>query len=212
MITIDPFYNLEMFDRVLQSLKNNNIKPELFIDIRSPHNWWIDVEKTPFLDCIEAKRDDYRFMVSKVKPVRIEQEYRCRRKFDEISFKGVTKHAINDAFRNGQKSENAYFINVNNFQHAVDLSKKYGKIWWLGYYDNRRFRVCLCTNPYIEMEKNINILTTKKENSGSILKCELFLNEHIFQFRDRIKKYYETPYFLNGKYIPQSAPKSEVLR
>ena len=104
---------------------------------------------------------------------------------------------MNDALREAEQSEYSCFFNIRSREHALNLSKQIGKIYYFGKYYNK-YKVCLCNNKYIKTT-DAEILVEKTSN---ITQMELDLNFNVFKLKDRLRKYTQTPYILEGKYYP----------
>lgn len=42
IFTIDPYYDIHHFNRSLESLKNNKVQYQLYVDNKSPYHFYIE--------------------------------------------------------------------------------------------------------------------------------------------------------------------------
>lgn len=198
-ITIDPYYTLEEFHKCIAALKDNGIEPKMFIDTRAPYNWYIDVESAPMFVFYDVLNTAYqKYLANVVTPVTSADEmYLFRRD------KGLSKgrYVLNDAFKDAQNSDYACFINLQNKEEGVQLSRSLkGKIWYLGRYYGNKYKICLVTSEYVKnfVPKERILLEKTSDIPG---RFEADLNYEIMYKKDRIIKFSSTPYFENGEYV-----------
>lgn len=197
-ITIDPYYTLPEFHKVVSAMKNNGVTPKLFIDTRTPYNWYFQVQEPPllvFYDVLNSQNE--RYLANVVTP--------CVSSDEMVYFrrdKGLSKgrYVLNDAFRDAQNSEYACFIDLQSKEECLELSRKLCcKIWYLGKYLNK-FKICLVTSEYVKnFVPQERILLEKTSDIPGRFEAEL--NYEIMYRKDRIVKFAQTPYFENGVYV-----------
>lgn len=198
----DDYYNLSMYNDFRSNLVEKKIPFNEYISTKD-YKFYIELERDPFiLKYFEPSRNQNLFLVNKVKELTIQDEYNYRRR-DSIGNKRNLNLAINDAYKFfvEKNAGNYAFFHLNNREAAEKLSSKIGRIYWMGKYLQGRYNIFLTNNMYLSQYVDIdNILAV----SDDIFDAELKINYEIFKFNDRLKKYSETPYFVNSKYV---APK-----
>lgn len=201
LITTDPYYDVNMYNRFLTSLSNNNVNFNEYILYDTPYHWYIDIDKQIIIDCDEISLQNKYKLIRKVKPVVSSQEYACQRKSADRASLGITRlYGINDYMKEAIEKKFGWFLDIRNLSTVRDLSKKYGKIYWLGKYFDKYY-IYFTTNKNIQLEFNKNnksVIARMEDFNGDILKCETFINGYVFMLKDRLTKYYETPYVYNG--------------
>ena len=224
LYTIDPYTSVVQYNESLQALKNNNIPVKEFISLRAPYYWYLDLPYAPMLvnyDDLEKETD--RYIVSKVKPIRAQDEYLLQRR--ETNQGDIAKYIENTPLKEARESRYALFFNAVGFDNLKTVSKNLPgvKIWYFGKHVNNKFRIALCTNPMIKSFAPANSFLLEKDSSSKGARklggsfgsqgnqgtdytkpgfFEADLNYRIFKKKDYLKKYSETPYFLNGEYFP----------
>ena len=196
MITIDDYYSIEFYNECIQSIRNNKIEYKEYISTKAPFQFYIDMEPEPVMVNYDKLPDNQqKFVVNTVEPATPNEAYILQRKDALSGIKAFQQYAMNQPLIEAQKAEYACFFEIKNRETALMLSKKYGKIWYFGkYYNNNR--IGLCTNKMIQNE-NIEIYVHKTKSAQQM---ELDLNFKIFRLNDRLRKFTNTPYFIDGRY------------
>jgi hypothetical protein len=204
-ITIDPYYDTQFYNQAKESLKNNGVQFDEYINIKAPYDWYLDIDQKPIMvDYDEATSSEMRWMVSAVKPLRANDAYLLMRRDNDNGPKALLKFVENEPLRKARLADYACFFTVKNREEAEDISRDYpGTIWYLGKYYNNRFRVCLAVNSMIKNlinKEQILIEKTKELSEPGRLEAEL--NFKVFREKDRLIKYMETPTFEKGIFKP----------
>lgn len=199
--TIDNYYDVKFYNDTREALKNNEVKFKEFIDIKAPHNWYfkIDDNLKPIMVNYDSKQN-YRFLVQKVRAIRPNEEYLLQRRDDDTGA-NIKKYILNDAFRDSE--EYGLFFHIKSKDELVKLSRDFpGKIYYLGKYYDNKFRVCLCDNSMIKnyiSPAQILLEKTPEMKEPGRFECEF--NYRVLKLKDYIIKYTETIYALNGSII-----------
>ena len=205
-ITIDPYYPISFYNECKEALKNNGISFQEFISIKAPFDWYLKIDEKPIMvNYDELKKQQERFLVSKVKPLTPNEEYLLIRRSDDEGQKGMLKYVENEPLKQARMSEYAVFFNADSKEQLMRITRESGiKVWYFGKYFNNRFKVALCTNKMI-----LNFISPEDiliEKNGQEMKepgrFESELNFKVFRQQDYLKKYTETAYFADGKYFP----------
>lgn len=197
MITVDPYYNINMYNQFLSALENNNYPYKQYILAKPPYYFYLDIPDPFIIDYDKLPDNMSKFLINIVEASNENDEYKLQRRFTDDGIKGFNKYAMNDVLREAEQSEYSCFFNVRSREHAQELSKQIGKIYYFGKYYNK-YKVCLCNNKYIKTT-DAEILI---EKTSSVVQMELDLNFNVFKLKDRLRKYTQTPYILEGKYYP----------
>lgn len=202
--TIDPFYDVNFYNSCKQALKNNKVQFTEYMSIIAPYHWYLKLPHKPMLlNFKELSIPERRFLVSLVKPLQPNDEYRYfRRKGDFDKFCG--KFAYNDAYKDCEKTGFGCFFTVNSENEFKEISKKLKniKIWYLGKYLKMRYKVCLCSSKDIMLiVPRERILGKYEKGKNTLERTEADLNYVHFKLQDRIEKMSLTPYCLNGLFV-----------
>lgn len=200
-ITIDPYYDVNFYNKCKESLKNNKIEFTEFLEIKSPYRWFFklsDKIKPVMIDYDEI--DKNRFLVRKIQALRPNEEYLLQRKGSSEGT-NITRYIYNDAFNDAK--DYGIFINISGRDELIRLSREFsGKIYYLGKYYGSRFKVCLVNNPMIKNYIQSNqILLEKTPDIKEPGRFEAEFNYKILKYNDFIYKTIETIYGLNGSII-----------
>lgn len=180
----------------------------------------------------EADKKILRYVVSKVIPIRPADEYELlRREGDQKNIKKYIENApleearLSDytVFFNAPSAE---------ILKSISKNLPGTKIWYFGKHVAGKFRIALCSNRMINnyltpnsvlIEKDTKTKKSKVTNVSNFSKdvggsdgvqgnqgndyskpgfLEADLNYRVFKQKDSLRKYSETPYFLNGVYYP----------
>jgi hypothetical protein len=200
-ITIDPYYSIQFYNEALQSLKNNGVDYKEYIHIKTPFDWYLELDQKPIMvNYDELSEKETRWLVNTVKPLRPNEEYLLMRRDNDNGPKALLKFVENEPMREARKSDYAVFFTVKNREEIEQITKDYpGRVWYFGKYYNNKFRVCLATNSMVKNFINQDqILLEKTESEPG--RFEADLNWRIFRGNDMLEKFTETPYFEDGKY------------
>lgn len=202
LITIDDYYNIEFYNESLEALKNNGIDYKEYINIKD-FKWYIDIDEKPIMvNYDEASNSDNRWLINKVQALKPNEEYLLKRRNDDTGKKAMLKYVENTPLKEARTSDYAVFFNARGKDQLEKISKEIPiKIWYFGKYYSNKFRVALCTNKmilnYIDPDQIL-----LENNYKELGRFESELNYKVFVQKDKLRKYSETPYFINGKYNP----------
>jgi hypothetical protein len=215
-ITIDPYYSIDQYNKAKEALKNNGLEVNEYQFIKPPYDWYLELPYKPMLmNFNEFPNTEKRYLVSIVKPVTLQDNityYRRSANRDKIDYKFI----LNDCFKDIANSEFIVF-NGKSSSQLLNLSKQIqDKIWYLGKYVNRLYKVCIV--KYTEATRILipseSILYERKLTE----KIEFFegnFNYKVFKYRDKLVKFANTPYFEKGLWhapvIPLQ-PKARFMR
>ena len=193
-ITIDPYYDVERYNESLQALMNNGVKFEEYISTRTPYNWYLKLDTAPIMMNYDIlTKDIKKFLVRKTLPLQTNDEIKLFRRNQYFSH-----YTSNDALSTFK--DYGVFFTLKNSESVIGLSKKIPlKIWYFGRYYNNRYNVYFCNSPLV---KTFLVETDTKIKDINSLECEL--NYKIFLGKDFLKKYTETPYYLEGQFYKPS--------
>jgi hypothetical protein len=194
-ITIDPYYGLDFFHQTINALKNNGVKYSLFASIKPPYMWYFEIQDKDMPTFINYDElSDQRFLVNITQASNTSQEVALYRR--QKTTEGA-KYITNDAF--SYCKNYCVFLNIKSQERLQELSKKVGKIFYLGKYYSGKYWVSVTNNI------NIKNFVPREEillevQGGRIGEAEVKFNWNVMALKDRLKKFVETPYFENGKY------------
>lgn len=198
-ITIDPYYDNNFYNECLHALQNNNIEFREFVSTRAPFYFYLELPSSPLMTNYDEILDT-RYLVSKVLPVLPNDETYLLRRNESRQIK---KYILNDAFREENESDYAIFFSIPGVEAGRELTKNIsGKVYYLGKYYSRKYRVCISTSPYVKtfIPKSW-ILLEKTQLHNQPGSFEAYFNYKVLLLKDRIIKYSQTPYFENGVYV-----------
>lgn len=204
-INTDPYTEVQEYNSIIEALKNNQVQYNEFISTKPPYNWYINTDHKPvFINYDEGTKNEIRFLVTKVQPLRPNEEYALkRRETDGSSQAGITKFIYNDVFKI-VKNKYALCFRYKSKQELFEITRKIknNKIYLLGTYKGRQ--LALTYNKYVQGEISPSyIITEKQENEyNGIGEFEMAINYFGLKNKDKIIKYTQTPYIMNGKYYP----------
>lgn len=198
LITIDPFYDIEFYNRCKNSLENNKCEYREFISTKPPYYWYLDIKNAPqLLDYTKAEKVDKIHLVSVAKPIKTQDYWKHYRRGNDT--KGnIDRFVVNDAYEEAKSSSYYAFVNIRSKTQALRISAKLKgiKMWYFGFY-YKRYRVYLINNEVITTiipREDILVSDTK-----DIVKLEQKLNFDKFRLQDFLVKNSETVYMLNGR-------------
>jgi hypothetical protein len=206
-ITIDPYYNVEFYNECLQALKNNNVDFNEYISTKAPYYFYIEVEDKPlFINYDVAPKAAERWLVSLVKPLRSNDEYTYLRRDNIQRLEAVKHYSYTTPFKAIDSSKQGVIFTATK-EEVMRVSREYKrKIWFMGRYFNRKYVIFATDNLMIKnFIPSENILA---EGSNPI-DIETQINYKVFQGKDRLTKYSETPYVENGNFYPVRGVRQE---
>lgn len=213
LFTIDPYYDIPFFNRQLESLKNNNIKYDLFIDNKAPHHYFIDQPIAPvFLDYDLLNQSRERNLVSIVQPLQPNTKYKYIRRPSITGQNQLNYYTLNDCFGDMQKSKQAVIFHQNP-EYVFQISKKYPrKIYLIGRYFGNRYTLFGTDSLLIKnyLQDVPHKIMAERSSFQHQTELEQDINYKIFALKDRIIKLDETPYVLNGKFYQPTVQNSTV--
>lgn len=203
LITLDQYYDVNQYNEFLNALSNNGIPVVEYINIKPPYNWYLDVPYRPmFVNFDEIAKGQERFLVSKVQPLRANDEVILYRRTDGIG-KLTSRYFENQPLIDVRTSGFGVFFFIKNREEGIKLSKDCPvKIWYFGKYFKNRYRLCLCSsNLILAYLKDSQILLINNGNFKELGSFEAYLNYKVFLNQDKLVKYTLMPYFENGQYV-----------
>lgn len=213
-ITFDQYYDINFYHQIINSMKNNGYNYPVYISIKTPYNWYIDIgDDTPpvFLNYDKLDGANSRFLVNRIIPMRPTDEVELYRRNDTGN-KNISKYVNNTPLKEAYKSNYACFIDIPSKDFAIELSKEYPfKIWYMGKYFHKKYKVGLCTNSAIKMVLPEKYILLEK-TSNELGQFEAMLNYKVFLLQDRLIKYSLTPYFENGQYYKPAYTVSDTSK
>lgn len=198
-VSIDTYYGVEFYKQCIEALKNNEVSFKEFISIKSPFKWWVKLDTAPIMVNYDiASKEEERFLINKVIPNRPNSEYLLLRR-DDISIDSLKRYTENEPFQKCRST--GLFFKVQNKAELLRISKDYPKkIWFIGKYYNNKYNVCMAEDSIIKNflpPESVLLENTFKEYG----RFEVEFNWKILLLKERIVKFTETPYALNGQYI-----------
>jgi len=185
-----------------ETLANNDIDYDLFITTKPPYDWYFRVDSKPIMvNYDELKHGSDRFLVSLVKPLRPDEEYKMVRRNSDVGMNALSKFINNSPMLESTKSSYSVFFHINSRGVGEKLSKEYpGKIWFMGRYFDSRYNVCLVNNMSVLAFLDDKDIILEKTSVGHIGEFETEFNYRILKGREYLVKFTDTPYFLGGTY------------
>jgi len=222
LYTIDPYTNVVQYNEAIQALRNNKVQFRQLISLRAPYQWYLELPYAPLLvnyDTLE--KSDSRYIVTKVQPIRPADDWQLLRR--ESNAQDLPKYIENTPLTEARSSKYALFFNATSFDSMKIASKALPgvKIWYFGKHQGSKYKIGLCTNKLILNFLPQNSVLLEKDATSKGFKeiggsegtggnagnnytkpgfFEADLNFRVFKGKDYLKKYSETPYFLNGEY------------
>lgn len=205
LITIDPYYNVQFYNECKEALKNNNTDFKEYISTKPPYNFFFEVEENPTFINYDSVAESYgKFLVNLIKPLRANEEYIYQRRESYTNIKAIKHYAINEPLKASEETGQGIFFTANK-EEILRISKEFPrKIWFMGKYFNKKYRVFFTDNLLIKNWLNDEQILVEKRNVKNSLDLELELNFKIFKGKDRLEKLSETPYILKGQFYPVS--------
>lgn len=200
MITIDDYYDVNFYNECLNALKNNSVNYTEYVSTKPPYKWYISLEnnvKPVMINYDEIPSSEKRFLITKTKPLRANEEYLLTRRNDSIGAGAIKKYTTNDSLP--KDTDFVVYFNAVNKEQMLKLSSLAPfKIFYLGKYYSNKYKVMLCSNSMILNYIDRNDILY--QHDGNISDAEALFNFKVLRGNDYIDKYTETPYFLDGKY------------
>jgi hypothetical protein len=204
-ISTDMYYDTNTYNDIIQALKNNKVPYKEFISTKVPYNWYINTDELPkFINYDLANSNQERFLVSKVQPLRANEEYVLkRRETDGSSQEALNKFIYNDVFKN-VINKYALCFRYKSKQELFEITRNIpAKIYLIGTYKNG-WKLAITYNKYIKAEISPDYVVLEKDakEMNALGEFELMINYLGLKKKDKIIKYTETPYIKGGKYYP----------
>lgn len=208
LFTIDPYTSIESYNESLSALDNNNISYTEWISTLAPYKFYLNLGGThPVMinyDIID--KTDWKFLVSKVQPLRTNDEVLLYRRSSRKN--NIRVYINNDAFERAMKADKTLIFRYDNKEELLQLSNSYGLIYPLGKYINNNMKLAMCFDAQIKnvIPPNHVMLEIGKHRVGEL---EAQINWKVLRNQDKITKWVLTPKFKDGKFFPTS-PKSPL--
>jgi len=201
-ITIDPYYSNTFYNESLEALKNNGVEYKEFISVKTPFDWYIQLDKEPIMvNYDKLPEKDVRWLVNKVQPLRPNEEYLLYRREQDEGPKALLKYIENEALKEARTSNYAVFFTIKNREEGEQITKDFpGKIWYFGKYYKNKFRVCLSTNEMIKNYINRDQILLEKGDIKEPGRFEADFNWRVLRGQDMLLKFTEMPFFKDGQY------------
>lgn len=199
--TIDNYYDVNFYNQTKMALVNNDIDFMEVISVKQPNLWFLSTSQLPIaINYDLVSTSELKFLVTKVKPLSFNDEYKLYRK-GQAKSGDVLQFIENDALRKARTSKYACFFNVKSKQDLKTISESYpGKIFFLGKYFSNKLRVCLACHEAIKGVIDYENILLEKGNLNGAGMFEAEFNFKVMKNRDRLIKFSETPYMEDGKY------------
>lgn len=200
LITIDDYYDTKFYKECIEALKNNGVEYKEYISIKTPFKWYLDLPSSPLMlnfDGIEKQNE--KFLINKVQALRPNTEYLYTRR-EDTGVESLLRYTENEPLKETRMSGQGVFFHVKNKQELLRISKAYPKkIWFLGKYYSNKFNVCLASDNIIKnyIDYNNILLVNSFKEPG---RFEAELNFQVFKLKDKLQKYDDTPFALDGVY------------
>lgn len=201
-LTIDPYYDIGFYNQCREALKNNGVSFKEYISIKAPFNWFFEVNQAPtFINYDVAPNPYERFLVSVVQPMRPSDEYLYVRRDANAGQKALNTNATNDALNECQVSGEAVFFTASREQ-ALTISKLFPrKLYYLGHYFNRKYRIFVSDSLLVKNFVPDGQLLAFGSGFDHVTSIEAQVNYKTLANKDKILKFSQTPYLLNGNYV-----------
>lgn len=207
LISIDKFYTENFYNTCKEAMKNNKVLYTEYVSTIGTYKWYFDVPQKPFMiNFEECPASERRYLVSKVIPLDMSDEYKYYRRGDSMGH-FEPRYVRNDVF-NFILDKEAYLFKVKSKKQLVDLSKVDGsKIWYLGKYYGERYRFGITTSLACRILIPSEDVLAEKKSTETSEEFELRINYNILSNKEKIIKFAKTPYFENGRwYAPLYYP------
>lgn len=211
LLTIDDYYDVQFYNECIEALKNNGVEFNEFISSVAPYKFYFDVENPPtFINYDEVSTSYGRHLVSIIKALKPNDDYIYMRRDSYVNQKAIKHYAINDALQTGQISGQGIFFNAER-DEVLRISKEYPrKIFFMGRYFNRKYKVFFTDNLIIKNLLNPDQILAESKSFKIVTELEAELNYKVFQLKDRLLKLSETPYIQKGRFYPIGSVRPEI--
>lgn len=204
IFTIDPYYDVSFFNRTLETLKNNKVPYEIYVDSKTPYHFYIECPMTPvFLDFDVLPESRARNLVSLVQATTPSNDYVYLRRPSHSGQKGYEHYSMNDTFKAMQRTKQG-IIFTQDVQHVQKISKDFPRpIWYMGRYVSNSYRLFQSDSLMIKnfLQDIPHRVLQESSSFSQSTELEQIVNYRHFQFKDRIIKLDITPKFVNGRFI-----------
>jgi len=212
-ITVDDYYDVNMYNEIMSAAKNNGIPYMQFIRIKPPYTRYLMIEKDnipKFINYDEATDPDKVWLVSTVRPVETREAFLLkRREGQDISY---WNYILPEPLIDMNKQDYVMVFKAYDMSVMKEISKKLGKdkIYQWGRSYLKGYKIFVCFNPYIKallMSKDILLEYSNKDKKIPKVpkeqgRIEYELNHFILIREKLINKTYLLPYYSSGKYFP----------
>ena len=202
LVSIDNYYSVDFYNQCLSALKNNNVQYKEYISTVGDFKWYVDIPRAPImLNYDVCPVSEERYLVSKVITLDPDSSYKYYRRSN--SYKHfVDRYMCNDVWID-IKDTTAWLVRVrskNDILRFSDVDKN-SKVYYLGRYLDNRLKMCVVSSPLIR-----SIIPREDvimEKSDKIERFETDINYRVLMGKERLVKFNNTPYALNGQlYMP----------
>jgi hypothetical protein len=149
-ITVDAYYNVSEYNRMLQALENNGIEYSQWVDTKVPHQWYIKVadENQPkFIDFDVKPKAEERYLVSAIVPQRSQDSYLLMRR-DTDPATNYSKFVMNDYWNEAFNSDYMIIFKFKSPEDIRKMSQDLGcKIYQMG---THRWKLSMAFNKYVK--------------------------------------------------------------
>jgi len=204
--SIDNYYDSSFYNEVKASLTNNGVDFYEMISTKTPNHWFFIANQYPIaIDYDKISTSLIPYLVTKVKPLSFNDEYKLFRKGGGTGkSKGgdIAQFIENAPLKRARNSSYSCFFHVKSLTHLRQISKMFpDKIHFFGKYHNNKYKVCLATHEAIKGVIDLDtILVESNSKGGEIGHLETELNYKVFNGKDYLMKFTDTPYMEDGKY------------
>jgi len=196
--TIDEYYDSTFYNEALSTLKNNKIDYTEYVSVKD-YLVYLETETFPIMvDYDKLSKNSEKYLITKVKPLKDNEEYLYQRR-NETSKQLIIKLFENEPLKEARTSDYGCFFTLKNKEQVIALTKLYPKkIYYFGKYYSK-YRVFLTMDKMIKNFISTDQILLEKTNNEPG-RFEADLNFLVFKNKDKLVKYTETPYFLDGKF------------
>lgn len=200
-ISIDDYYSVDFYNECLNALDNNKVDYNQYMMAKPPYHFVIEVDSAPtFINYDEVPKNLERFLINLTQPLKESDRHLFLRRESVANKKAINQYAMNDAFRQIQKTKECIFFTAKPSQ-VQEISRKYPrKIYYFGKYYGRKYRVFAADSMMIKNHLDPDQILVQSDKFNSVTELELELNYKVFMSKDKLTKIADTPYLLNGSY------------
>jgi hypothetical protein len=149
-ITVDPYYKVSDYNRMLSALQNNGIEYSQWVDTRPPYYWYIkvsDSDMPKFVDFDVKPKAEERYLVSAIVPQRSQDAYLLLRR-DTDPATNISKFVMNDYWTEALSSDYMVIFKYKSNEDLRKLSQDLGiKIYEMG---THRWKLSMAFNKYVK--------------------------------------------------------------